>query len=331
MHTPPNGSLKQALSAEQLALICARVFGPAHVVDAVDEVPGGTINTVYRLQCRGRPPLVLRVAPPDDHPALFRHEQQLLRREFAVQPFLAPLGRLLPDIVFVDFTQQLLARDFLVQTWIAGDVWNDVRATLPPAEQSVLWQQLGMLTRQIHMVHQDEFGPPLTAPGFDRWSDALLADVATALLDFATWQLPTVALETMQAFVVDQRPLFDFLPTARLLHGDLWLNNLLVQRTADGLQIVGVLDAGFAEWGDPAADWTLMRLALTPLSGSDAFWEGYGPSDAGPNATLRGNVYRARMLAWAALELTRGQHPDAPQLLHQLATLSDELRVPHRQ
>lgn len=321
----PPGTLKRPLSSVQLAAICARFLGAAHGVDAVDEVPGGTINTVYRLHRGERQPLVLRISPPDDHPALFRHEHALLRREFAVQPFLAPLGRLLPDVVFADFTQQLVARDYLVQTWIDGDVWNDVAAELSPEEHVALWQQLGVLTRQIHAVRQTAFGSPLAAPGFARWSDALLADVAAARLDFAAWHLPTDALATVHTFVAGNRQLYDVLPAACLLHGDLWRNNVLIARTAEGPRISGVLDAGFAEWGDPAADWTLMRLALTPVPGADAFWDGYGLVASDPDATRRVMVYQARMLAWASLELTRRQHPNAEQLVQQLVSVSERL------
>ncbi len=321
-HAP--GTLKQPLTAMEIAAICARVFGTAEHISTVEELSGGTINTVYRLHCRAQPPCILRVAPSEQHPALFRHEHHLLRTEYVVQPFLAPVGHRLPDIVFVDFTQQLVARDFIVHTAIAGDVWRDVVTTLTPAEQLVLWQQLGVLTRQIHGVGQAQFGPA-HAPHFDHWSEALLADFTAAQLDFAVWNLPTEPLVTVQSFLATQRPVFDCLPAAHLLHGDLWLNNLLVQRTANGPQIVGVLDAGFAQWGDPAADWTLMRMVLTPPSGAAAFWEGYGPVDSDQAAELRSAVYQARMLAWAVLELTRRQDPKRAQLVQQLVSVSERL------
>ena len=46
-----------------------------------------------------------------------------------------------------------------------------------------------------------------------------------------------------------------------LLHGDLWLFNLLIARQPREPSIVGVLDADRAWWGDPMADWTMFILA----------------------------------------------------------------------
>ena len=125
----------------------------------------------------------------------------------------------------------------------------------------------------------------------------------------------------------------------QLTHGDYQGRNLLFQRRV----LSGVIDFErlgyrprlydlawpfvFWRWfgtprGDPAADWTLMRLALTPMNGAAAFWTGYGPVDTGPEAALRRIVYQARTLAWASLELTRRRHPNAAQPLRQLANLS---------
>lgn len=319
------GSLKQALSVAQLEAICVRVLGSTQDIETIEELPGGTINTVYLLHRTQQPTLVLRIAPSEQHPMLFSHEHRLLPREYAAQPYLAPVGNLLPDIVFVDFTNQLIERDYMVQTAIAGDVWRDVRNTLPHEEQDILWRQFGTITRQIQQMQHPEFGPPHVQPGYARWSDVLLADLHATMLDFKTWSLETRALKTVYAFVADQRSLFDFMSKARLLHGDLWLNNLLVRHTPDGPRIVGVLDAGFAQWGDPAADWTIMRMVQTTPKGGEAFWDDYGRLETDPDSTLRSIAYQARMFGWALLELARRQDAKLPQVVQEFEALCGRL------
>ncbi|MDY7010976.1 MAG: aminoglycoside phosphotransferase family protein, partial [Planctomycetota bacterium] len=58
--------------------------------------------------------------------------------------------------------------------------------------------------------------------------------------------------------------------TSRLLHGDIWVTNLLVE--ADG-RVSGVLDFDRACWGD--IEWDLAIAEYCGVTDS-VFWEGYG-------------------------------------------------------
>jgi hypothetical protein len=76
-------------------------------------------------------------------------------------------------------------------------------------------------------------------------------------------------------------------------HGDLWLFNLLIERTREGPHIVGVLDADRGSWGDPLADWTFFLLERRASPQEQAlFWQAYGRPDAGPGARFRALVYQ---------------------------------------
>ena len=92
----------------------------------------------------------------------------------------------------------------------------------------------------------------------------------------------------------DHSAIFDEITRPRLLHGDLWLFNLLIQRTWEGPRIVGVLDADRGSWGDPLADWTFFLLERRAAPQEQAlFWNGYGGRpEAGPGARLRSLVYQ---------------------------------------
>lgn len=319
-------AFQQPVTAGHLSAICERAFGVAHPISAIQELSGGTINTTYRVSLHNHPAVIVRLAPSDANPRLFRHERHLLRREFFAQPFLAPIGYLLPTLYHADFTQQLLPRDLLIQAVIPGDLWRDVQSSLSRAATLALWQQLGQITRQIHHIEHYAFGSANPIPAFHCWSDSLLMDFQNILDDMAAWYLPTQSIESVRDCLAHQRTVFDRIQTPRLLHGDLWLNNLLIQHTNADAHIIGVLDAGFAHWGDPAADWTLMRMSLSPPAGAEAFWTGYGSMSHDAEALLRTTIYQARALGWSILELHRRQHPEEMRLWQTLEGITLQLQ-----
>jgi aminoglycoside phosphotransferase (APT) family kinase protein len=327
LHLVPRSAdvFQQPVTTEQLVAICARAFGTIHPIIDIHELRGGTINTTYRVSLHDHPTVIVRVAPSDANPRLFRHEHHLLRREFFVQPFLAPIGHLLPTLYHADFTHHIIARDILIQVAIPGDLWRDVQQTLTQAAATALWQQLGQIAHQIHRVEHDFFGPADPIATFHCWSDALLMDFQNILDDMAAWCLPSHSVHQARDCLARHHAIFDRIQTPHLLHGDLWLNNLLIQHTDTYAQIVGVLDAGFAHWGDPAADWTMMRMSLDPPVGAELFWAGYGSVGHDAEALLRRTIYQARSLGWSILELQRRQHPDQARLWETLEAITNQL------
>lgn len=69
-------AFQQPVSSAQLQAIVTRALGDDGAPVRAVELDGGTFHTTYRLELRGRPPVVLRVAPetaragPSDRHAL---------------------------------------------------------------------------------------------------------------------------------------------------------------------------------------------------------------------------------------------------------------------
>lgn len=66
-----------------------------------------------------------------------------MRSEHAMQPYFAPVAALMPKTVLVDFTHQLVDRDYMFQTFIEGERWDDLWDELTPEENNTLWDQFG--------------------------------------------------------------------------------------------------------------------------------------------------------------------------------------------
>ncbi len=338
---PESVDWQPPLEPEAIEAICQHAFGNETGLIAYEQFHSDTVYLVYRLSLAGRLPVILRVAPPADV-ALPWDLCDRLRREQAMRPFFAPIAELTPTPLFVDFTHQVIDRDYVIQTFIEGDRWERLARALSPAEARRLWHQFGQLMRRIHTVRGVAFGDPLPGRQFACWSEALLHRLGLAQQELERLRLRAESqlVEQARATLAQRREVFDAVGTPHLLHGGLWLNNLLLRWVGDERRIVGVLDADRAWWGDPAADWTMFVLAsaatakLEPYV--DQFWAGYGEVEQGPAAAFRAEAYAALHLATAlggaareqdTKTLARGRH-NLSAVVERLATGGPVLSAP---
>lgn len=98
-HTPDD--LRRSLAPGKLIAVCERAFGREVKVVSAHELDGGEYNTTYLVRIAGMEPVILRVAPPRDA-RVFWHEEALMRKEHAIQPYFAPIATLMPRTLTVD-------------------------------------------------------------------------------------------------------------------------------------------------------------------------------------------------------------------------------------
>ncbi len=288
--------------------MCGRVIGKATEVRSAVELGWGSYNTTFRVELAGAP-VVLRVAPSPE--AQLRSERHWLRSEYAATAWLVGLGTLVPHLLGADFTHQVIGRDYMLQTLLPGVPAPDKLPTYDRALWPGFFAQLGALTRRVHEVVGESWGP-LAAPVDGRWSDALLRSLADSIADLARWSLPSDDVARLCAIVEPNRDRLDHiagLDQPRLLHGDLWTANILLDPAADEPTVVGVVDSERSWWGDPFADWAIYRGDARAVPAErDAFWSAYGDRPEGPDADWRRHVYRGRHLVAERVEAARGGH-----------------------
>jgi aminoglycoside phosphotransferase (APT) family kinase protein len=303
--------------------MCRRAFGPAVSIVSARELGGGTFNSTFLITLDDQQ-AILRVAPPSSA-ELAWHEQWLMRREQQIKPFFAALGSLMPRTILADFTHQLLDRDYVFQTFITGDRWDEVADTLSADEQLRLWGQFGSITKTIHSTRGTRFGGPYPEPEFSSWSEAIEDRLERAIQAMIDVELDTSDMLAVLDFARAHTAVLDAIEQPRLMHGDLWLFNILIDRSADGPSIVGVLDADRAWWGDPQADWTMFVLSKAAAPETDhlhsRFWQSYGARDQTPEAEFRQAIYEALHIGTALVWAT---HHDDKETLQRGA---DDLRA----
>ncbi len=218
---------------------------------------------------------VLRVAPPDSLLQLF-YERRMMRREPAIHQRLRSETNVpVPEITAYDFSRRQIDRDYLIMPRLDGEPLS--AAGLDAAGQRRALREWGSYVAQIHNLtdSRDRYGylgapscmepQPTWADAFDDMFRRELDDIkATGVYDRATANL---ALDLLR----QHREVFESCCDAsRLLHGDLWVTNLLV--APDG-RVTGVIDFDRACWGD--IEWDLAIAEYCGVT-QPAFWEGYG-------------------------------------------------------
>ena len=302
-------------TANQILAMCQRAFGPSVGVRSARELSGGTFNTTFLIALDDQQ-MILRIAPPQTADLTW-NERWLMRREQQVQPFFAALAPLMPRILMADFTHQLIDRDYMFQTFLAGERWDMIEDTFTSEQQLRLWEQFGSITKTIHSTAGTTFGGPYPAAEFPTWSQAIIGRIECATQAMVEAQLDVSDIRSVLAIVRSRTALLDTIQQPRLLHGDLWLFNILVERGPDGPSIAGVLDADRAWWGDPMADWTMFVLAKGAVPETQRFhsrfWQAYGQPEPTPETAFRNAVYEAMHVGTALVWATRHDDRDTVQ------------------
>ncbi len=219
-------------------------------------------------------PYVLRVAPPDDLLQLF-YERRMMRQEPAIHArLLAETSAPVPPIVAHDFSRDRIGRDYLIMPKLSGTPLSE--ASLGPDARAQALREWGGYIAQVHGItdaagrfgylgeHECMLPQATWAEAFREMFRLELDDIVSCgVYDRATADAARALLEThLDAFA--------HCNTSRLLHGDIWVTNLLVRESG---QVAGVLDFDRACWGD--VEWDLAIAEYCGVTGGP-FWEGYG-------------------------------------------------------
>lgn len=234
---------------------------------------------------------VLRVAPPDTLRQLF-YELRMMRREPLIhQRLLKETTVPVPPILAYDFSRTMIDRDILIMPRLEGKPLN--AAGLPPRSTRRALREWGAYVAQIHGLSDPDnrfgyLGGDPCMPSANTWADAFAGMFQRELRDITeTGVYDPKTADRFMRLLEKHLDVFKNCPRANLLHGDLWVTNLLV--APDG-RVTGVIDFDRACWGDTGWD-----LAIAEYCGitQAPFWEGYGkvPDVSRDEAAIRRFFY----------------------------------------
>ena len=232
----------------------------------VTELKDGLFNNTYRVNTSSNA-YILKVAP-GRNADVFYNERHLMQRERSIARQLQSASPLVPEYLSF-FT--VGGRDAFLQPLVQGRLWHDATASLSGAENTELWKQLGAFARSIHTCSGERFGYPAPCRDFARWSGFIVDNVEGMVEDCRRLGVLCAEIEDYLRYLPQFLGNLDLVKQPRLLHGDLWPRNVIIDGAGEDIHIKAVIDGERAYWGVPASDWVLILYGVP-----EAFWQGYG-------------------------------------------------------
>ncbi len=287
---------------------CVRRHVPSADAVRLERIRTGKFNTSYFVEADGRS-CVLRVAPPQDAVFLF-YERRMMHQEPDLHRLLrAETDVPVAEIVAFDTSRADLDRDYLLMERLPGRALSDA----PGTDTARTLRQTGAALAQAHALTADRYGylgahrpmePRATwVEAFRVMWDKLLADVVG--VGFYT-EGQAAALAALLERHLDR---FDYDQPARLLHMDVWAQNLLVDGRGN---LTGLVDWDRALWGDPEIEFAVLDYCGVS---EPPFWAGYGRErDPSPAAQVRRHFYLLYELQkYIVIRAGRGGDPAAAE------------------
>lgn len=248
-----------------------KTFGSSPDVRSRKPLSGGMVNRVEMWELDGPPgALVLKTSPETERLAL---EEKQLR-------FLKQQGLPVPEVYGFEVQKGMA---FLFLQKLPGISLNRLSAEKKVEAEKTLAEHL----RKLHSHRRKTYGRVEEERKYSSWAAWYLARCAEEESgvrkslppgDFA--RLKRLLEKVTDAFAPAEEP--------RLVHGDLWATNILVQPAPDGVFITGFLDPK-AEWTDVGFETAYLEIFHTV---GQAFFKAYGGNPAeGPNGLVRRALY----------------------------------------
>lgn len=256
----------------------------------VRSIGAGHYNDSYYIDSdKGR--LVLRIAPSDNIPKLF-YEVDMMKSEVNIHRLVREHTNVpAPQIVYYDFSRDIINRDYLIMEYIEGDsgLFDE--------------KELGRYVRQIHAIKSDRCGyPERAAPTGKSWHDIFHTYVELIFSDCLScgvinndeYERFLSIYEKYRDVIIDVSP--------SLLHLDLWTQNIL---TVNG-KITAILDFDRGLYGDPELEFAVLD---TYGYSTPEFFEGYGkPRPVNLEAQIRQKLYIVyELIKYAFIRVARGK------------------------
>lgn len=248
-------------------------------------IASGKFNTSFFVDAPGGE-FVLRVAPPPDAVFVF-YEWQMMRQEPSIHDLLrrhtsVPVAR----VVAFDGSLRRVPRDCMLMERLPGTAVSDA----PVAELERVLCETGRYLAETHALTAAQYGylgdhRPMVPQA--TWRDAFAIMWNKLLDDVAeTGHYSAEEADDLRRLLDRHRGVFDYAGPARLLHMDVWAQNILADPSG---RVTGLVDWDRALWGDPEIEFAV--LDYCGIS-EPSFWEGYGAErDRSPAAETRRLFY----------------------------------------
>lgn len=216
-------------------------LGESVTIKGVRSLHGGSISTALLLNLDRRPPVVLKISP---HTVVRQYEHEAYQLNL-----LRDWGLPAPEVYACQVASLERPHSYLLMEQMPGRPMSDVRESLSREEMDHLQMHIADLVLSLHgrtsLTYRrvSDGGEPGTrdfTEFFHSIYDAIVSDVIAMKL------MPPSQRRRITNIHDKVAPLLEHTDRPRLVHGDLWSSNLMVEKDTQGRWwVTGVLDPNF--------------------------------------------------------------------------------------
>ena len=253
----------------EIARIVRHSLGQDVREGSVRELTAGQCNALYDLTLEDGRRCVLKLASPD-MTGLRRGERWLMESEVSAMRLVRERLPELPVPAVLCYDRSLEAADapYFIMEYMDGELMGGMRRSWTEEDKAYWYRQIGQLIRRYTSVRGPSFGIVASGREFASFYDFYRDMLDMMLRDAVDFGVDLgVPPERIMERLPAGKWAFDEVTEPRLVHYDLWENNLLVK---DG-RISGILDWERAIYADPLMEERFLHYCRHP-----AILEGYG-------------------------------------------------------
>ncbi len=270
-------------------------------------LPGGTVNTTWRVAVAPIGEAVLRVGPD--------------RATVAAGPSWLRAGALACEAIVIDRVRGIVpapatlsagfgSRPWLLQELVPDRLMADILPELDAAASAATWRKVGTLLRRLHGVSGSWFGTPDGRQRFPDWPAMVRADAEGLRDDARRFGLDPAPFARLMAAVAAGSEALAEVDRPAAVHSDLDPRHIFVRAGEEGWEITGVIDWEYARYADPWSESLLVGMLARPEDDPERadLLAGYGADPAmlaDPAFRQRQAIYRGVAEGWARTDAAR--------------------------
>ena len=262
---------KNLLTDGHIRELTAYAF-PGRCAAEITELTAGLCNALYAVTLDNGTKTVLKVSSPG-MTGKTSNEQWLIESETASMRLIAEYVPEIPapKVLFYDDSMTRCSGKYFFMEFLEGDLMMPLRRTFTPEQAKALYGAMGRMVRDIGTVKNDSFGIVNSGIAFDSLYGVVnqLIGNITGDMEACGADMGVTRAEILAQLLAD-KPYFDEVTEASLVHFDIWENNILIR----GNEITGIVDWERALWGEPLMEDRFRWYGMHP-----DFLEGFGQTE----------------------------------------------------
>ena len=247
--------MKSRSKTEVTFALASEMMKKAGLGTAVSAEPlgAGEFNTVLAVKTNDGNAYALKVAPSEDADVQL-YEKGMMRSEVHFYSLMREHTDIsVPDVLYADFSHELLPADWFVMTLIKGRHPSGEKGE----EAAALAEELARMAASMHKVKGEGFG--YIQRGLrPSWHEAVRAMTEDLLRDAEKKGVRSRRGEKLLR-LIDKHAGTLNKAECRMVNYDIWMPNIIVQETAEDKKFWWI-DPERSFWGDPVADFVCLEF-----------------------------------------------------------------------